>query len=62
MSHLWHSLVAIFFWTISAMFVVGIVGSAVVVVLTTIEDAKELRENGRNRSGKPETDSQFIPA
>jgi len=36
-------IVSIFFWVLGIMFVVGMVGSAVVVILTSIEDIKELR-------------------
>lgn len=33
-----------FFWIIGTMFFVGLIGSGAVVILTSIEDAKELRE------------------
>ncbi len=33
-----------FFWFIGVLFFVGVIGSAVVVILTSIEDVKELRE------------------
>ena len=33
-----------FFWLLGILFFVGIVGSAVVVILTSIEDVKELRD------------------
>ena len=34
----------VFFWIIGIMFFAGMAGSALVVVLTSIEDGKELRE------------------
>ena len=33
-----------FFWVLGILFFVGMLGSALVVVLTSIEDMKELRE------------------
>jgi hypothetical protein len=33
-----------FFWFIGILFFLGMVGSAVVVILTSIEDVRELRE------------------
>ncbi len=34
----------IFFWVIGIMFFAGMIGSAIVVLFTTVEDVKELRE------------------
>ena len=36
-------LAQIFFWAIGIMFFLGIIGSAIVVLFTTVEDAKELK-------------------
>ncbi len=33
----------IFFWVIGIMFFAGIIGSAIVVLFTSVEDAKELK-------------------
>ncbi len=38
----------VLFWILGLMFFVGIIGSAVVVLLTSIEDVKELRANEEN--------------
>lgn len=40
----------IFFWTIGIMFFAGIIGSALVVTLTTIDDIKDLREKHKSDS------------
>jgi|WetSurMetagenome_2_1015567.scaffolds.fasta_scaffold1316901_2 hypothetical protein len=34
----------IFFWILEALFAIGIVGSALVVLLTAIDDVRDLRE------------------
>lgn len=39
----------IFFWTIGVLFLVGMVGSAVVVLLTSVEDVKELKGEPKER-------------
>jgi hypothetical protein len=48
----------IFFWTIGIMFLAGMVGSAVVVVLTSLEDAKELK--GESKEGMVDVSSPHI--
>jgi hypothetical protein len=42
----------IFFWIIGIMFFAGAIGSALVVILTSIDDIKDLREN-ENSETKP---------
>ncbi len=39
-----------FFWFIGILFFVGMIGSAVVVILTSIEDVRELREKKEDES------------
>jgi hypothetical protein len=45
----------IFFWIIGTMFFVGSIGSALVVIFTTVDDVKDLR--GREESETPMTSS-----
>ena len=33
-----------FFWLLGLMFLAGIIGSGIVVIMTSIEDARELRD------------------
>ena len=48
----------ILFWILGVMFFVGVVGSAVVVILTSIEDVKELR-NKKDESKTVMQDQRF---
>lgn len=40
----------IFFWVIGILFLVGMAGSALVVVLTSVEDAKELKSEPKEKT------------
>jgi hypothetical protein len=44
LSHLFHAAAVGFFWTLSIVFAVGLIGCVLVVILTTIDDVKELVE------------------
>jgi hypothetical protein len=46
------SIVSVLVYILEAMFALGLVGSFVVLVLTTLEDGKTLFENGKG--GEPE--------
>jgi hypothetical protein len=48
----------LFFWTIGIMFLVGSVGSALVVLLTTLDDVKEL-SGGTKESESTESSPPF---
>jgi hypothetical protein len=49
----------VLFWIIGIMFLVGLVGSGVVVILTSIEDVKELREKKAGHVEKMVEDHSF---
>ena len=54
----------VFFWIIGIMFMVGLVGSGVVVILTSIEDVRELRESkdeGAEKSVQGQTFHESFP-
>ena len=40
----------IFFWVVGILFLVGMVGSALVVLLTSAEDAKELKREPKEKT------------
>ncbi len=42
MGHFLQSFAIVFFWILSAMFAVGLIGCAFVILLTTIDDLKEI--------------------
>ena len=45
--------VKIFFWILEFMFFAGIIGSAIVVILTSIDDAKEIGGDKREMESSP---------
>ena len=48
----------IFFWVLGIMFFVGVFGSALVVILTSIDDVKDLREK---KESEPVQTASMMP-
>lgn len=55
-----HLIAVIFFWLVSAMFAIGLIGCAFVVVWTTIDDLKEILS--KDEEPKMAPGAQFVSA